>query len=348
MEIRGSLLCQGQRQGFFLFCLWGGSSMGYKLAGYDVIGCNEIDPRMAELYKDNLHPKYCYIEPIQDFKLREDFPKELYNLDILDGSPPCSTFSMAGSREMAWGKAKKFREGQAKQVLDTLFFDFIDLARELQPKVVIAENVKGLLLGKAKEYTSRILSELGEAGYVAQYKLLDAMTMGVPQRRERVFFFALRKDLASKVAHTYDVFGNALPYPLPLDFDERPILFGEINDGGGKTTYPMYAEMWKYHKKYDSDLASACIRKLGKRKYFTVRLAYDDLVCPTIASKHETIIHHEAPTELSVNELVKCSSFPSDYDFGKQDPYYVCGMSVPPVMMANIATRIYDNWISKF
>jgi DNA (cytosine-5)-methyltransferase 1 len=50
-------------------------------------------------------------------------------LDILDGSPPCSSFSMAGNREKDWGKEKKFREGQAEQVLDNLFFDFIDLQK---------------------------------------------------------------------------------------------------------------------------------------------------------------------------------------------------------------------------
>jgi len=123
---------------FSCFACGGGSTMGYKLAGFDVLGCNEIDPKMIEAYKANHNPKYAYLEPIQEFKLRDDLPAELYDLDILDGSPPCSSFSMAGSREADWGKEKKFREGQAEQVLDTLFFDFIELAKKLQPKVVIA------------------------------------------------------------------------------------------------------------------------------------------------------------------------------------------------------------------
>lgn len=89
------------------------------------------------------------LEPIQEFKNRQDLPEELFNLDILDGSPPCSTFSISGDREESWGVEKKFREGQANQVLDRLFFDFIDLAKRLQSKVVVAENVKGILLGDA-------------------------------------------------------------------------------------------------------------------------------------------------------------------------------------------------------
>lgn len=104
-----------------MFRLWGGSSMGYKLAGFDVIGCNEIDHRMMYAYCQNHNPKFPFLEPIQTFKDRQDLPPELYNLDVLDGSPPCSTFSVAGSREEAWGKMKHFREGQAAQVLDTLF-----------------------------------------------------------------------------------------------------------------------------------------------------------------------------------------------------------------------------------
>lgn len=99
---------------FSCFACGGGSTMGYKLAGFNVLGCNEIDPKMMEAYKTNHNPKYAYLDPIQTFKLMTDLPQELYELDILDGSPPCSSFSMAGNREKDWGKEKKFREGQAK------------------------------------------------------------------------------------------------------------------------------------------------------------------------------------------------------------------------------------------
>lgn len=159
---------------FSCFACGGGSTMGYKLAGFDVIGCNEIDHRMMYTYCQNHNPRFPFLEPIQTFKEKNDLPPELFNLDILDGSPPCSTFSIAGSREDAWGKMKHFREGQAEQVLDTLFFDFIDLAKKLQPKVVVAENVKGLLLGEAKDYVRRIYDGFEDAGYYCQHWLLDA------------------------------------------------------------------------------------------------------------------------------------------------------------------------------
>ena len=79
---------------FSCFACGGGSTMGYKLAGYDMLGCNEIDPEMIGAYRKNHNPKYSFLAPIQEFKNSETFPDELMDLDILDGSPPCSSFSM--------------------------------------------------------------------------------------------------------------------------------------------------------------------------------------------------------------------------------------------------------------
>ena len=212
---------------FSCFACGGGSSFGYKLAGFDVIGHNDIDKKMIEVYKLNHNPKYSFLESITTFAKRKDLPKELYELDILDGSPPCSSFSMAGNREKDWGKEKIFREGQELQVLDTLFFDFIDLAKELQPKVVVAENVKGLLMGDAKQYVIKIYKEFEKAGYYCQHFLLDASKMGVPQKRERVFFIALRKDLAEPFLVQQDMF--TVNPELKLEFNEPLIKIGRAH-----------------------------------------------------------------------------------------------------------------------
>lgn len=195
---------------FSTFACGGGSTMGYKLAGYDVIGANDIDEKMADIYKANHQPKIFLKCPIGDM-LAGDLPDELYHLDILDGSPPCSTFSMAGSREKAWKKDKQFREGQSKQVLSDLFFDWISLVDRLKPKVAIAENVRGMLFGNAKAYTGAVLDRLYEIGYDTQLFLLNASTMGVPQRRERVFFVARRRDLGmGKLSLQFN--NNIIPY----------------------------------------------------------------------------------------------------------------------------------------
>lgn len=331
---------------FSCFACGGGSSMGYKLAGFDVIGCNEIDHRMMYAYCQNHNPRFPFLEPIQTFKEKQDLPPELFNLDILDGSPPCSTFSMAGSREEAWGKMKKFREGQAEQVLDTLFFDFIDLAEKLRPKVVVAENVKGLLVGEAKDYVRRIYEAFGKAGYYCQHWLLDAQNMGVPQRRKRVFFICLRKDTAGGFLHQANLFESS-PL-LRLEFSEPQIPFGEVADySGDEIAGAKTRLLWENRKYGDSGQEDAAVRLYGKHSNFGQSYVYVDKICPTLTAKKDSLLLFDQPRFLGRSEVCRVSSFPQDYDFAGQPPHYVCGMSVPPVMMANIAARIWEQWLSK-
>lgn len=328
---------------FSCFACGGGSTMGYKLAGFDVIGCNEIDPKMMEAYRVNHNPKYSYLEPIQTFKLRNDLPAELYNLDILDGSPPCSSFSMAGNREKDWGKEKKFKEGQAKQVLDELFFDFIDLAHKLQPKIVIAENVKGLLFGEAKSYVRRIYKAFETAGYYVQHFLLDASKMGVPQRRERVFFIALRKDLAQDFLYQMDMF-TVIP-KLEMDFNEKEIPFKEFDSGKkGKKLYPSLLE-W-YDKVNEGESVGNCIRRHGfPEKLFSYRKVNPNNPLLTITSAHDSgEFRHDEPYNIHNDDFILGGSFPQDYNFIKNQVKYLVGMSVPPLMIAQIADNIYEQW----
>ena len=331
---------------FSCFACGGGSTMGYKLAGFDVIGHNDIDPKMVEVYKENHKPKYSYLESITTFAKRKDLPKELYELDILDGSPPCSSFSMAGNREKDWGKEKKFREGQELQVLDTLFFDFIDLANELKPKVVVAENVKGLLLGAAKDYVIKIYDAFDKAGYTCQHFLLNASKMGVPQKRERVFFIALRKDLASNFLEYVDMF-TELP-KLELNFYEKEIPFKEIYEIGNTDRLLTGAafELWKERIDTDSDLENISKRNGRPNFMFNHKFIKLSKVCNTITANDNCCLYEE-PRYRSKNELCKSGSYPLDYNFLKLKPEYLIGMSVPPLMTGKIAQQIYKQWLSK-
>ena len=90
--------------------------------------------------------------------------------------PPCSTFSMAWLREKARWKEKIFREGQAKQVLSDLFFDYLDIVEKLHPKVVIAENVKWMLKWNAKWYLKLVFERFNELWYNVQLFLLHVIT----------------------------------------------------------------------------------------------------------------------------------------------------------------------------
>jgi DNA (cytosine-5)-methyltransferase 1 len=317
---------------FSTFACGGGSTMGYKLAGMDVIGANDIDPEMAWHYKTNHNPKYYFLESIEALKKRADLPKELFDLDILDGSPPCSSFSMAGSREKAWGKKKQFREGQAEQVLDDLFFHFIELAQRLQPKVVVAENVKGMLQGNAKGYVKQIINLFGAAGYDVQLFLLNGAPMGVPQKRERVFFVCRRR---------------GLNWPeLKLRFNQRAInvqdAFTGIAAKGKDVSTSSMRPYWlkcrpgesfaKHHPK-GSLFGQIKLNPIGP--------------APTLTSKEYQLWHWESCRLLSDEECCALGSYPVDYKFNphKQDSAkYMIGMSVPPLMTYGVADQIRKQW----
>lgn len=310
---------------FGTFLCGGGSSMGYKLAGFEHLGGVEIDPKMAEIYKLNHKPKYLYNMDIRDFNKLQNLPKELYELDILDGSPPCTTFSMAGNREKTWGKKKSFREGQTKQVLDDLVFVYCQTIAKLKPKVAILENVKGIIQGNAKLYTKKILKCLDSYGYKTKVFLLNAATMGVPQRRERVFFIAVRNDIKKNI---------------DLRFNLPSIKFGEIQGADGRKISCNFLKAWEQRILTDSDFGMI-YKRLGYRKCWSVKLLHKKRVCCTIISSSD-FIEYNKPIYVSDEKLIKISSFPTDYNFHKCKVQYVVGMSVPPVMMAHISNAIKE------
>lgn len=308
---------------FGTFICGGGSTMGYKLAGFTHLGGVEIDPKVAAAYKANHKPKHLFVEDIRAFNQREDLPDELYNLDLLDGSPPCSTFSMAGSREKAWGKEKVFREGQAEQTLDDLVFVYCDTIAKLKPKVFLLENVKGIIQGNAKWYSKEIVRRLNAIGYEVQVFCLNAASMGVPQKRERVFFIGHRKDLV-------------LP-KLKMEFDERAIFLAEIN--------PLLLAKRVYYTTFAGMVLD------GERPHYGCQNA----VCPTLtATKRGFDFFSKIESgqfigkgAFSDKEIMQIGSYPLDYDFKGIEPKYLIGMSVPPVMMAQIANQIWEQWLSK-
>lgn len=321
------------------FACGGGSSMGYKRAGCEVVAANDIDPEMAWHYKLNIKPKHYFLCPIRDL-LTAELPQELFELDILDGSPPCSTFSMAGSREKAWGKEKHFREGQAKQVLSDLFFDYLDLVGRLRPRVAIAENVKGMILGNAKGYTKLVMARFKELGYRPQLFLLNAADCGVPQRRERVFFCAIRDDIeapALKLApkHRWVSAGEACEDLQVLTDAEKEIT----------NVSALYKQLWSNTKKGHS-FQEACRKILRKDNWFT-KVRFDDaLPAPTITSCETDQAHWSTARTITYREAKRLGSFPDDYH-AKTDKIgkYMIGMSVPPKMTEAVARAVCSQWL---
>lgn len=319
---------------FTIFSCGGGSSMGYKRAGFKVLGNCEIDPRMNAAYVANNHPKYNFNMDVRDF-LKAEWPEELYGIDILDGSPPCSSFSTSGVREDGWGKEKVFKEGQKKQTLDDLFFVYLDVLERMQPKVAVAENVVGLLLGNAKGYVNAIIKRYREIGYDVQLFRLNAAFMEVPQKRERVFFIA-----------------NRMGYPkLELKFSYKPIKFGEVRGKNGGNTIDENTKMGSLLKSArvnDKCLADVNERLGRKASYFNQTIVWDNDIAPTMTAGSIPFRGCDK-TYFTVDDIKAVQTFPQDYNFvnnSVNNVQYMCGMSVPPNMMAHIATEIWRQWLS--
>jgi DNA (cytosine-5)-methyltransferase 1 len=247
---------------------------------------------------------------------------------------------MAGSREDSWGKDKHFREGQAKQVLSDLFFDFLDLAERLRPKVVIAENVKGMIIGNAKGYTKLVMERLRAIGYRPQLFLVNAADCGVPQKRERVFFCAVRDDIAApslKLApkSRWVSAGEAC-------WDVQDLTPEEVAD-----TRPTPGDLkWWPLTKPGERYADAKIRVEGKDSLWNHKKLTHTQPSKTLSAQTDTIKHWSECRILTLREWKRLGSFPDDYH-AKTDRIgkYMVGMSVPPRMTEQVARAVVSQWL---
>jgi DNA (cytosine-5)-methyltransferase 1 len=313
---------------FGTFVCGGGSTMGYKLAGFEHLGGVEFTEHYSKIYIENHKPKYFYLEDIREFNNREDLPKELYELDILDGSPPCAAFSTAGAREKLWGKKSEY-EGK-QQVKDDLVYVYCDTIEKLKPKVFLLENVSGLSKGNAKIYLKNIVNRMS-SNYNVQVFLLYAASMGIPQIRNRIFVIGLRKDISKP--------------KLKLDFNCPQVSFSITKKYWDSESFtPKLCN--SYFAEWDKINIGKCSKKI-------FQLCKPDLnkPCYTITESMSNgsagIVHPLKKRFINTDEVRLLSTFPRDYNFLDTNPISTMGRSVLPVMMANISNQIYLQWLKK-
>jgi DNA (cytosine-5)-methyltransferase 1 len=156
----------------------GGLDLGFENADFDIVWANEYDKSIWETYRNN------HTNTILDTRSIVDVPsEEVPDCDGIIGGPPCQSWSEAGSL-----RGIEDKRGQ-------LFFEFIRIIRDKQPKFFLAENVSGMLAPRHSEALENIKSLFVECGYNLSFSLLNAADYGVPQDRHRVFFIGIRKDL---------------------------------------------------------------------------------------------------------------------------------------------------------
>ena len=162
-----------------LFSGCGGLDLGFEKAGFTVPIANEFDKTIWETFEVN-HPETKLIKgDIRNIK-EEDFPD---NIDGIIGGPPCQSWSEAGAL-----RGIDDARGQ-------LFFEYIRILKDKQPKFFLAENVSGMLANRHSEAVKNIVSMFEECGYDVSITLVNAKNYGVAQERKRVFYIGFRKDL---------------------------------------------------------------------------------------------------------------------------------------------------------
>ena len=206
----------------------GGSSAGYKLAGGDCRFVNEFQQVAVDTYLENWPntPHICGdIKDVTGAQIMEMTGIKKYELDILDGSPPCPPFSMSGTKKAGWGK-EKMAYGMKQKNIEDLTWEMIRIAGEMMPKVIICENVKGLTMEYAKQHLDRMVTDFEALGYSTTFKVLNGIHFGVPQKRQRVFIVSVRNDVLDDIEMPWMLVSSLFPDGA----DEEPSVEDAIGD----------------------------------------------------------------------------------------------------------------------
>jgi DNA (cytosine-5)-methyltransferase 1 len=306
-----------------LFAGGGGSSLGYSMAGYRDVLAVEWDGYTAECFRQNLPDVPVYEGDISALSIKEALaiaglvPGEL---DVLDGSPPCQGFSTGGKRQLADPR-------------NDLFTEYVRLLQGLKPKVLVMENVSGLVKGRMRLVFAEIMRQFKASGYVVSTRLMNACYFGVPQSRQRLIFVGVRNDLGITPSHP-----RAQRWPITV----REAVTGvEHQPVPGLT--PKYREL---APKVKPGLCAADV-DAGKGFQNLVRLKWDT-PSPTLTRMNPgngrgTPLHPTEHRSLSVPEAKRLCSFPDEYQLPEgsfQSRWGVLGNAVPPLFMRAIACHI--------
>lgn len=311
----------------------GGSCLGFEMAGYKILSASEFVEEARNTYSLNHQGT-----PIDDRDIRQLRAKDVFELagtdqiDVMEGSPPCAAFSTAGKRERGWGKVNSYSDTEQRS--DDLFLEFARLLADIQPKVFVAENVKGLVLGSAKGYFKLILERLRRCGYQVEARVIDASYVGVPQARQRLIFVGTRNDL-----NLQPVF----PKPLPYRYNLSEVIGSEPSNIDKETEreisferYAIYNEWLKLRNGESSE------------KYFQLVRPHKNKPVPTLTAGggnigSASITHPDYPRKFNLNELRLLSGFPADFQLTGtfEQRYERIGRAVPPLMMKSIAEAIH-------
>lgn len=310
-----SVVMSGKPTVISLFAGGGGSSLGYKWAGFNELLAIDFDPHAVETFKLNF-PKV----PVWQRDITEVTGKEILKacgirkgqLDILDGSPPCQGFSTAGKRNINDSR-------------NQLFKSYVRLINELQPKVFVMENVTGMARGKMKGMFIEIMNELKATGYNVKCKKMNSVYYSVPQSRERLIFIGSRNAQPVYPKHHKSV--------ITVREAFRGVPDGLQHKVGGIRKYLMIKLRQgesgnKYHPKGGF--------------YGIFRLHYEKPSRSVMRDSGNIFIHPQINRPITIAEVKRLCSYPDNYKInGSYSQQWArLGNSVMPKFMEAIAKTI--------
>ena len=286
-----------------LFAGAGGTALGFENAGINHVLLNEIDKDCVSTLINN----FGLATNVIGGDVRQlDFNKWKGKVDIVQAGFPCQAFSYAG-------KSMGFEDTRG-----TLFFEFARCVKEVQPKIAIGENVKGLLKHDNGKTLQTMVNTLKELGYKVKYKVLRAQYLDVPQKRERVIIIAIRNDLDIPFIFpkekNYTVSLRAALKGCPKSecqyYSKRKTeILSHVPEGGYWRDLPIDLQ---------KEFMGASFYQTGGRTGMARRLSWDEpsltLTCSP-AQKQTERCHPSETRPLSVREYARIQSFPDDWVF---------------------------------
>ena len=344
-----------------LFCGCGGLSEGFKLAGFNIVGGIDFNQKAIDTYKKNFKNATAICADLMAFNEKDihtNFPN-LNKVDVIIGGPPCQGFSSANRYQ-----------SEQDDPRNKLFFEFVKFVDIAKPKVILIENVRGIVTNNNGYAKDRIYEIFQSRGYSVTHRILDSSEYGVPQRRLRNFFVitkgvkAFDFDMVKKDQHIVTVkeaiselydFDNAkgeiVLNNVPLTKyqkylrSENNVVFNHdvrypaekvqnrisyVPQGGNWKDVP--EELWPTDRK---NRHSSAYKRLNEN---------DVSVTIDTGNNHSNYFHPKYNRIPTVREAARLQSFPDEFIFlgNRSDQYRQVGNAVPPLLSKVIAKAIKE------
>ncbi len=325
-----------------LFSGCGGLDLGFEKAGFDIPVANEFDKTIWETFKIN-HPKTTLIEGDVRQITKDDISEYISGgVDGIIGGPPCQSWSEAGAL-----RGIKDERGQ-------LFFDYIRILKEFDPKFFLAENVSGMLADRHSDAVKNILHMFEDAGYDVSLTMVNAKDYGVAQERKRVFYIGFRKDLGISFTFPHgstedndkkitlrdviwDLQFTAVPAGPKNRHNPEAINCNEYFTGAYSTIFMSRNRVKSWDEQGFTVQASGRQCQLHPQAPKMVKVGTND--CRFVAGKEDLY------RRMTIREVARIQGFPDDFQFVYQETnnaYKMIGNAVPVNLAYEIACAIRD------